>query len=551
MATMPVPSRIRRVTHLLAILPLSSRHLWAGPKGVALAFAPVRLTKRFPSAGCGTICTAYREDGSEGGGERVQGKRTLYDVLRCPPDATRDELKRSYAALARVSHPDAVLGGGGIDATGGPADDVVDFNEIAVAWRVLSDAKSRKRYDRSLQAERFTEEVAEIADQMTDEMLRPVVRAVGRVAVPFAMKTAKTAAAGLKAVGDGLGKVMNSGKGDKLIDVKEDLKEQAVSVELEVASETGDDAIVLFDESEKNRVELIEESLELDQLAKEVAAEAKVIKSRHAALRDRRLKYSIRDQSLPLTPSDARRVTELWLNGPPSHVEVAVIRRFGLDTEIELLEEAEQSFAKTGTGIIAAEKRVEERKKALWKVQRKEYSAEETEIRLKESLMEALEVEISTRQALISCSDALETAENEFRRLIESVDLSPTLEEEAANTDEGFYFPVPDEASAESMSTANLDKFNPPDGAVIPTVETATPPGGALVTDDVRPSLGVPTTDSEWYLDRRSSYISSEEAGILPTESSEAGNALSETRQTNSAGLGAGNYLDQLSNYGP
>ncbi|KAL7544889.1 hypothetical protein ACHAWF_008265 [Thalassiosira exigua] len=73
---------------------------------------------------------------------------TLYEVLRCSPDASRVELKRSYLSLAKETHPDALLQSGRV------ADDETErrFVAISQAWEVLGDPRERRRYDRELRA---------------------------------------------------------------------------------------------------------------------------------------------------------------------------------------------------------------------------------------------------------------------------------------------------------------------------------------------------------------------------------------------------------------
>ena len=70
---------------------------------------------------------------------------TLYDILQCPPTATRVELKRSYLQLAKETHPDALLQAG---------EDIAPdkFVEIAQAWEILGDSQLRRRYDREIRA---------------------------------------------------------------------------------------------------------------------------------------------------------------------------------------------------------------------------------------------------------------------------------------------------------------------------------------------------------------------------------------------------------------
>ncbi len=65
--------------------------------------------------------------------------RDFYNVLGIPRSATQDEVKKAYHALARRWHPDK-----------NPGDDAASqrFKDITEAYRTLSDADKRKRYDR-------------------------------------------------------------------------------------------------------------------------------------------------------------------------------------------------------------------------------------------------------------------------------------------------------------------------------------------------------------------------------------------------------------------
>jgi len=73
---------------------------------------------------------------------------TLYDILQCPPTATRSELKRAYITLAKETHPDALL------QAGIQNNEIVPdkFVEISQAWKILGDSTSRRRYDREIRA---------------------------------------------------------------------------------------------------------------------------------------------------------------------------------------------------------------------------------------------------------------------------------------------------------------------------------------------------------------------------------------------------------------
>ncbi len=64
-------------------------------------------------------------------------ERDFYDILGVPRTATQEEIQRAYRKLARKYHPDVNKDPGAADR----------FKEISEAYHVLSDPKTRKRYD--------------------------------------------------------------------------------------------------------------------------------------------------------------------------------------------------------------------------------------------------------------------------------------------------------------------------------------------------------------------------------------------------------------------
>lgn len=68
---------------------------------------------------------------------------THYRRLGVEPDATADQIKRAFRALARQLHPDVSKA----------ADAAARFAEIQAAYAVLSDATRRSEYDRMLAGE--------------------------------------------------------------------------------------------------------------------------------------------------------------------------------------------------------------------------------------------------------------------------------------------------------------------------------------------------------------------------------------------------------------
>ncbi len=134
-------------------------------------------------------------------------EKTLYEILKAPPTATRAELKLKYVEMAKLSHPDAQIGKSDL------SDEIPDFGEIAAAWRVLGDTKSRKRYDRELQYKAWSAYASKYANEKLEEAVPAVARIMDNVAVPFIRRTAATTYAVSQVVSK-IGKVASKGSSD-------------------------------------------------------------------------------------------------------------------------------------------------------------------------------------------------------------------------------------------------------------------------------------------------------------------------------------------------
>ena len=83
----------------------------------------------------------------------VAGGDDLYGLLGLAPDASDDDIRHAYRALALAHHPDA-------NPAGAPTD---GFRRIAAAYEVLGDDRGREAYDRALRLQRMA----------TDRVARP------------------------------------------------------------------------------------------------------------------------------------------------------------------------------------------------------------------------------------------------------------------------------------------------------------------------------------------------------------------------------------------
>ncbi|MBX7247257.1 MAG: DnaJ domain-containing protein [Candidatus Sumerlaeaceae bacterium] len=74
--------------------------------------------------------------------------KTYYEILGLPTDASEQQVKTAYHALARKHHPDKATS----------ADDLAaleaEFSRISAAYNILKDKEKREAYNKTLQAQR-------------------------------------------------------------------------------------------------------------------------------------------------------------------------------------------------------------------------------------------------------------------------------------------------------------------------------------------------------------------------------------------------------------
>eukprot|EP00957_Ditylum_brightwellii_P132577 10110478-Ditylum_brightwellii.AAC.1 len=121
-------------------------------------------------------------------------ERTAYQILNCATNATYAELRRSYIALARQYHPDATIGKSDVDEEFSSD----KFSEIATAWKTLADPKERRRYDRTIQADAFADDMEKIATQLSKAAIPTLGKLFENVALPFIEKASASTAKSVK-----------------------------------------------------------------------------------------------------------------------------------------------------------------------------------------------------------------------------------------------------------------------------------------------------------------------------------------------------------------
>ena len=138
---------------------------------------------------------------SGGHSERIVPETKLavshYEILGASPSDTRSELKRKYVALAKQTHPDAVrqTQETNTNITTAP----LDFQDIANAYRILSNPKLKRRYDRQVRADQLSLELQTFATGFGDTVGPQLETLLDQVALPFLRRTTATTLASMQA----------------------------------------------------------------------------------------------------------------------------------------------------------------------------------------------------------------------------------------------------------------------------------------------------------------------------------------------------------------
>lgn len=282
-------------------------------------------------------------------------KRTLYNVLGGKPTETRAELKRRYVALAKICHPDARRHAEAVVET-----DLPDFTEIAAAWRILGDEKQRKRYDRSLQAEEFSDNVLNWMGEVAKEA-SPVVEKFGMVMNSFLRRTTATTLAGVQAAASQVAKQSSQ------IDLAENNVLETTTTTTEKVGKLPADAALAGTDKTKNAirealksavdaariagrkmdsVELLEKSEEIEAQARKESALAAKTKQELQDIVERRLSMALHTPGSGLTAAEALIILEDFNSTIADDLSAwdRAMLRHTVDYEIHDLQKVEASF---------------------------------------------------------------------------------------------------------------------------------------------------------------------------------------------------------------
>eukprot|EP00980_Cylindrotheca_fusiformis_P004675 scaffold992_cov116-Cylindrotheca_fusiformis.AAC.10 len=325
-----------RIPGLQAFLVLLSLTLWSASSFLGHQFRihePLRL--RLESLEGVSVASSVDNEAAAAPivEDPIKDTRTLYEILGAPATANRTELKKCYVALAKLSHPDAQISR--MDpqqqSMEAMANSKLDFNEIAQAWRILGDAKLRKRYDRELRAQAFAESAQRFTNENLERAVPVVASMMDRMAAPFLRRTTATTWA--------VGNAVAQGRGSGWTDA------------FQKAVQAGQEAGRFIDS-----VELAEKSLELEKRAKEELKRGQQIEEDLDRLTEQRLLATIQSEDFFLSSEEANDVlNRLSIESNPTIIDRALLRNT-IQQDIESLHEAESKFSEKMTEYEATDR---------------------------------------------------------------------------------------------------------------------------------------------------------------------------------------------------
>ena len=130
--------------------------------------------------------------------------KDLYAILGATPTMTKSEIKQCYISLAKQTHPDSSSynNPNNINGDDDSSSTTSTFSEISSAYKILSDSKLRRRYDRTMAAEEFKGDVVAYASEVAKEY-GPVARKLYEDwALPLLKRTTAGTVAGLSVIGE-------------------------------------------------------------------------------------------------------------------------------------------------------------------------------------------------------------------------------------------------------------------------------------------------------------------------------------------------------------
>jgi len=389
--------------------------------------------------------------------EDKQKELTLYEILNTSQTATRSELKSQYITLAKKSHPDAQLG----KVEEGTYDEIVDFQEIAEAWRTLGNPKSRRKYDRELKAKEWGEKAQRLTNERLEQAAPVALKIMDNIAVPFLRRTTATTWAVGRAIATGLSssssRAIIENYNDANKNVTNNDSNSAISIiDIIENSETDDDQVVddvmsnastpkngtetfadtLISAIEAGKqagrtvdtFELNEKSLELQQRAKNEEDKARHVIEELDSVKEKRLFATLQSTEFALSSEEAEEVLEKLHTDDNFTFANRSMKKTAIEKEIHSLRNTEIQFTEKLDSYTEIDREWNELLIKREKAKENLSIKKNTEIEAQRALDTAHKMTIEANNDMVKVSSTLRGVEQDVRKRAQEMDrVSTTL----------------------------------------------------------------------------------------------------------------------------
>ena len=357
---------------------------------------------------------------------QASSEKTLYEILNSSPTASRIDIKREYVKLVKQSHPDALR-------NNTTEDTEKQFQLTTQAWKTLSNPLERKRYDRELRAQKFTDDVESMVGNVANSAGPQFMKAFENVAMPFLRRGAATTVAGFTAVSQDVKNYSTKRNEIIAVDLKQDAKDGSIGIgailsNAVVASQKAGKAIDIL--------ELIEKSNELRKRARKELQDANALRDELDTVMRKRVQLTIHTPNAKLTSLEAM----IILDGFNTLDEVTVLDtllrlRKTVTYEIEHLQQFEGELKETQEKNLRVNSDLERKTIALVNAKANAAAALQAEVRARKALEDATMLVQSTKGDVLSAEHTLNSlAEDKKQALVDIERLNIAIDKQQEKT---------------------------------------------------------------------------------------------------------------------
>ena len=357
---------------------------------------------------------------------QASSEKTLYEILNSSPTATRIDIKREYVKLVKQSHPDALR-------NNTTEDTEKQFQLTTQAWKTLSNPLERKRYDRELRAQKFTDDVESMVGNVANSAGPQFMKAFENVAMPFLRRGAATTVAGFTAVSQDVKNYSTKRNEMLAVDLKQDAKDGSIGIgailsNAVVASQKAGKAIDIL--------ELIERSNELRKRARKELQDANVLRDKLDAVMRKRVQLTIHTPNAKLSSLEAM----IILDGFNTLDKVSVLEtllhfRKTVTEEIELLQQFEGELKDMQEKNVRVNSDLERKTIALVNAKANAAAALQAEARARKALEDATMLVQSTKGDVLNAEQNLNLlAEDKRQALVDIERLNIAIDKQQEKT---------------------------------------------------------------------------------------------------------------------